>query len=182
LIEQSLLDAKGYQSMFGSNLGVFVKDDAGRRLIRHDGQISGTMTENRVWPEQRTALTVAVNSDWGSLPATIAERLTQILFPPTGADADALLFFVALQRRAIDPNKLTANAQSYFTAEAIAQIGENMANLGSVRSFKRMSEGRRGGFIHRKYNILCARGSVSASVFTTTDGQYEQFQVEPIIR
>jgi hypothetical protein len=77
---------------------------------------------------------------------------------------------------------LTANAQSYFTAEAIAQIGENMANLGSVRSFKRMSEGRRGGFIHRKYNILCARGSVSASVFTTTDGQYEQFQVEPIIR
>jgi hypothetical protein len=182
LIERSLLGAQGYQAMFQNNLGVFAKDDSGRRLIRHDGQISGTMTENRVWPEQRTALTVVVNADWGSLPAAIADRLTQILFPPTGADAEALSFFVALQRGAVDRTKLTTNAQSYFTPEALAEAAKGLTKLGSVRKFTRISEGRRGGLINRKYNILCARGTVSASVFTTSDGRFEQFNVEPVAR
>jgi hypothetical protein len=57
-----------------------------------------------------------------------------------------------------------------------------LAKLGAVRNFKSISEGRRGGFIHRKYNINCARGTVSASVFTTADGRFEQFNVEPIVR
>lgn len=182
LIERSLLNEEGYQAMFQGNLGVFARDDAGRRLIRHDGQISGTMTENRVWPEQRTALTVIVNADWGSLPGTISDRITHLLFPPTGADADALSFFAAMQRGTVDHAKLTTNAQSYFTPEALAGTAEAMIKLGSIRNFRRTSEGRRGGFVIRKYNIVCARGTVTASVFTTSEGRFEQFNVEPVMR
>jgi len=182
LIERSLLSPEGYQAMFQYNLGVFVKDDSGRRMIRHDGQISGTTTENRVWPEQRTALTVMVNADWGALPAAIAERISHILFPPSGADGEALAFFAALQRGTIDRNKLTANAQSYFTPEALSDAAQGLSKIGAVRIFKRVNEGRRGGFIHRKYNIVCAGGTLLASVFTTPEGQFEQFNVEPVVR
>jgi CubicO group peptidase (beta-lactamase class C family) len=182
LIERSLLSPEGYQAMFQYNLGVFVKDDSGRRMIRHDGQISGTTTENRVWPEQRTALTVMVNADWGALPAAIAERISHILFPPGGADGEALAFFTALQRGTIDRNKLTANAKSYFTPEALSDAAHGLSKIGAVRTFKRVNEGRRGGLIHRRYNIVCAGGTLLASVFTTPEGQFEQFNVEPVVR
>jgi D-alanyl-D-alanine carboxypeptidase len=182
LIERSLLNDEGYEAMFQHNLGVFAKDDAGRRLIRHDGQISGTTTENRVWPEQRAALTVVVNADWGGLPAAIADRITYIMFPPAGVDNEALAFFKALQRGAIAPSELTTNAQSYFTPEALRDAPAGLAKLGAVRTFRRTSEGRRGGLIHRRYIILCAHGTVSASVFTTPEGQFEQFNVEPVVR
>jgi hypothetical protein len=182
LIERSLLDAEGYNSMFQNNLGVFVSEDSGRRLIQHNGQISGMTTENRVWPDQRASVTVMVNADWGSIPQAIADRLTHIIFPPVGADAEALSFFVALQAGTVDRAKLTSNAQSYFTAEALNDAKEGLTKLGSVRGFKRLSEGRRGGLVHRKYNIICARATASASVFTTPDGRFEQFNVEPIVR
>jgi hypothetical protein len=182
LIERSLLDAEGYNSMFQNNLGVFVSEDSGRRLIQHNGQISGMTTENRVWPDQRASVTVMVNADWGSIPQAIADRLTHIIFPPVGADAEALSFFVALQAGTVDRAKLTSNAQSYFTAEALNDAKEGLTKLGSVRGFKRLSEGRRGGLVHRKYNIICARATATASVFTTPDGRFEQFNVEPLLR
>src|SRR4030095_5215750 len=81
LIERSLLSAEAYQAMFQYNLGVFVSDDSGRRIVRHNGQISGMTTENRVWLDQRVSVTVMVNADWGSIPQAIADRLTHIIFP-----------------------------------------------------------------------------------------------------
>lgn len=182
LIERSLLSAEGYQAMVQHNLGVFAKDDSGRRLVRHDGQICGTTTENRVWPEQRAALTVVVNADWGALPAAMADRIAYIMFPLTGADAEAQAFFKSMQQGSIDPNKITTNAQSYYTSEAVADAAQGLAKLGAIRTFKRVSESRRGGFILRRYSIICAGGTVSASVFATPEGQFEQFTVEPVVR
>lgn len=136
LIERSLLSPEGYDAMVTSNLGVFVKDDLGKRLIRHNGQISGMTTENRVWPEQRAAVSVMVNGDWGGIPAVIADRIGHIIFPPTGGDAGVQAFFVALQQGSVDPAKLTENAKSYFTPEALSDAAKGLAELGTVRILK----------------------------------------------
>jgi len=183
MIERNLLNPEGYDAMIKSSLGVFTKDDAGRRLVHHDGLISGTTTQNRIWPDQRAALTVVANADWGGIASAISDRLTFLLFPPSDpAEAKALNFFESLQNGSIDRAQITKNAESYFTPGSIKDAEQGLKKLGPVRNFKLVRERPRGGFVIRKYDIHCARGAVTATVLSNSEGQFEQFNVEPVVR
>lgn len=195
LIQQSLLQPESYTEMTRSvrvgrsqrdaeyGLGLDIsKDDSGRRMLRHGGGVSGFLTENRVWPEVRVAISVIVNCEGASAHRAIADRLQEILLPATGHVAEARAMFVALQRGEIDPARMSENGRSYFTPEALRDAAQGLRPLGPVRMFVSQSREERGGMTYRSYRATCARGEVLVSARVLPDGKYEQFMVSAALR
>jgi len=204
VMNQSLLNAESYSEMskvvevpknprnVKYGLGVHVgKDDAGRRVISHGGGVAGSTTENRIWPEQKAAISVVVNGDWAALPSAIADRIRDVVLPAeseapsaaqAGPDAEVQAMFVALQQGRIDSAKLTPNAHAYFHEQALRDAAEGLGRLGAVKSFKRTAEGLRGGLDYRTYRVVCEQGTVTVVVRSQPDGRYEQFLVDAEVR
>ena len=195
MIERSLLKAESYEAMTTSvvvkkddrdaryGLGVAIRrDDAGRRMIAHGGGVSGFLSENRIWPAERAAITVLVNGEGASAHRAIADRISDALFPAQGPDAEARAIFVRLQQGTIDADQFTPNGRSYFTKAALADAAAGLASLGPVRGFVRQSTEERGGMTFRSYRCSCAKGVVNVAVRTLPDGRYEQYMVAPELR
>lgn len=204
MIEQSLLHRESYKEMFTPvvvtknprnvqyGLGVHVgQDDAGRKVISHGGGVAGSTTENRIWPQQKAAISVCVNGDWAGLTGVVADRIRDIVLPVpatkeppavNGPDADVQAMFVALQSGQIDAAKLTPNAQAYFHAEALRDAAQGLGPLGAVKICKRTAEGLRGGLDYRVYRVTCEQGTVTVVVRTQSDGRYEQYMVDAEVR
>src|SRR5262245_38511182 len=205
MIKLSLLSPESYAEMTKAvivpknprnvqyGLGVHVgDDDASRRLISHGGGVAGSTTENRIWPEQKAAITVVVNADWASVPSAIADRIRDIVLPaPKDAgstatsanqDAEVKAMFVALQSGQIDAAKLTPNAQAYFQEQARKDAAQGLSPLGAVKSLERTAEGLRGGLDYRTYRVTCEHGAVTVVVRSQPDGRYEQFMVDAEVR
>jgi len=204
VMNQSLLSVESYSEMtkvvevpknprnLRYGLGVHVgKDDAGRRVISHGGGVAGSTTENRIWPEQKAAISVVVNGDWAALPSAIADRIRDLVLPTeketaaaalAGPDAEVQAMFAALQQGRIDSAKLTPNAQAYFHEQALRDAAEGLGRLGAVQNFKRTAEGLRGGLDYRTYRVVCEQGTVTVIVRSQPDGRYEQFMVDAEVR
>lgn len=172
----------------GYGLGVSIGQFDGRRMIEHSGESVGFLSQNMVFPEQRTAVTVLTNSWFSNAYRVIAQGVARTVLPPQpSADAawtaKARTLFDQLRSGALDPKLLTANAAYYFTPVAQADYRASLAALGEPSAFVAVGQPRpRGGFVGRAYRVAYGDRALMISAFTEPgdDGRFEQFLVQPI--
>jgi len=172
-------------------LGVFVGDFDGRRMIEHSGESVGFLSENMVFPDQKTSVTVLTNSWFGNAVNTIAMGVARAVLPPAqAADAEeaawltkATTVFDGLVAGTLDRRLLTDNANYYFDATALADYKSSLAPLGKpVRIVQRGGASPRGGFVARRYRVEYGDRLLAISTFGEpgANGRFEQFLVTAV--
>src|ERR1022692_3283476 len=91
MLNQRLLKSSSYQEMqkdvllkngtaTGYALGLAVRNQAGHRMLEHNGEVSGFTAENVVFPEDRIAVIVPTNQDAVNAGGQIARKIAPLLF------------------------------------------------------------------------------------------------------
>jgi D-alanyl-D-alanine carboxypeptidase len=166
----------------GYGLGVNVGLANGRRLISHNGEVSGFTAQNSIYPDDSTAIVVLTNLDATIASGQIAGRITDLLFSATdratqAAVAQARSIFEGLQHGTIDRSLFSENANAYFSPQAIADFASSLGPLGPPVEVTQTGQSLRGGMVFRAFRIRCDQKSVALSTFTLVDGRLEQYQI-----
>ena len=192
IIKRRLLKAESYDAQqtdvvltggrnAGYGLGVSVGVGQGRRMISHGGAMSGYLANNRVYPDDRAAIVVLTNGDFGSAQTAIADRIANIVFPDASDTAAARAIFDELRAGRIDRSKFTENGSAYFTEQAAADFASSLGALGEPESFVRNSKALRGGMTSEAYTVTYPDGRRLRIVMRALpDGKVEQFMVSRI--
>jgi D-alanyl-D-alanine carboxypeptidase len=199
MMNESLLQHSSYVAMktpmklnngaeIGYGLGLTVGLTNGHRLISHGGEVGGFVAFNGIFPDDKLAIAVLTNQEASPAASGIGRAIAGVLLPalaaPGGdaAEAEALATRVlsGLQRGTIDRSLFTANANFYFDQQGISDFAASLAPLGEIKKLRQTSTGLRGGMRFRGFAAEFANGTkVTLSTYTTSDGKFEQFLVEP---
>jgi hypothetical protein len=169
--------ASGVGTHYGLGVGVNMTD--GRRVIAHNGEVSGFTTENDIYPDERAAVVVAVNLDASPAVGQIASRISSILFAPAGSPTTAVArkILEGLQKGQIDRALFTSNANAYFSEAALKDFAASLGPLGAAQEFEQTAQSLRGGMTLRRYRAKFASKAVRITTFWMPDGKIEQFQL-----
>jgi D-alanyl-D-alanine carboxypeptidase len=184
--EVKLKDGKGT----GYGLGVQVGNRNGHRYIEHSGEVSGFVSENIVFPDDKVAVTVLTNEDASSAASALGRKIAPLVLGGAssagGASAEtaaaekrALDIFTGLQDGKIDRSQLTELCDAYFTEEAVQDFASSLKPLGEPSSFKQVAEDKRGGMTFRVFSVSFPNKQVRVTVYEEPDGKLEQYLVEP---
>jgi D-alanyl-D-alanine carboxypeptidase len=187
LLDRSLLRKDSYDRVFDPvtlqdgtrrdyGLGLSVEQVQGRRRIGHSGSGSGFRSDNRIWPEDGTAIAVLTNSDWAS-PSELLERLAFLVLPPAPSEARARAVFEGLRSGTVDRDLFTASGNSYLTATVLSDMKSSLGPLGPARLIELEKESQRGGMTTREWKILCNGARLQAVERGYPGGKLEQFMV-----
>jgi CubicO group peptidase (beta-lactamase class C family) len=197
LMNRALLASASYGEMFrevklkdGSGthygLGVFVGEQNGHRTVSHSGEVSGFVSQNSVFPDDKVAVTVLTNEDASGAAAALAKKIEPVVLSgaegstaSTAAEERALKIFSGLQEGRIDRSQLTAFCDAYFTAEAVQDFATSLKPLGTPSSFKQETEELRGGMVFRVFKVSFAGKQVGVTTYEEPDGKLEQYLVIP---
>ena len=179
--EQRLTNGAGT----GYGLGVDVGMNNGHFVVSHDGEVSGFTAENRVFPEDSSAIVVLTNQDAVSTGGALADGIGRLLFTTEDAlaasrTAQARAILMGLRSGTIDRTLFTSNANAYFSDEALHDIQTSLAPLGELRSFVQTTTRLRGGMRLRSYRATFAAQAIRVWTFETPEGKLEQYQLAPI--
>ena len=166
----------------GYGLGVDVGTINGHRLISHNGEVSGFTAQNDIYPDDRTAVVVLANLDATGAPGQLSRRIADILFAATDAATakateQARAIFLGLQHGSIDRSLFTANANAYFSTQALSDFASSLGPLGAPTEFTQTRQSLRGGMTLRAFRVRAGGKIVTVTTFTTPDGKLEQYQV-----
>ena len=165
----------------GYGLGVDVVIRNNHRIIRHEGEAAGYLSENRIYPDDRATIVVLDNADFGNAHSSIADEIEKVLFAATGDVSRAQAVFSGLRAGKIDRSHFTANGNHYFTAEAVADYQTSLTALGEPKSFVRKRSSLRGGFTDEAFTV--DYGSKKLNIVLRAEpgqnGKIEQFTVYP---
>jgi CubicO group peptidase (beta-lactamase class C family) len=172
----------GLGARYGLGVGVF--SDGGRRSLQHGGEVSGFTSQNNVFPDDRAAIVVLTNQDASRASGEIANKIALLLFVSADQATAAKLetarkIFEGLQRGTIDRKLFTANANSYFSDDALQDFASSLGPLGSPQEFTQTSQSLRGGMTERAYSVKFATKSLRIWTFEMPDGELEQYQIAP---
>jgi len=199
IMNRSLLSQESYDQMFapvmlknGDNshyaLGLFVRNVDGHLEYEHSGEVSGFVSENVVFPNDKAAIVVLTNQIASSAASGIAHALTPLVLglnPPggtaPGAEAQAREILIGFQQGKINRSVFTPNCNAYFSPQALGDFQSSLAPLGSPASFRQTNEELRGGMTFREFSVSFADSPVQVRVTTYTmpDGKLEQYLVIP---
>jgi hypothetical protein len=177
--QTEVLLTNGAPTGYGLGVGVDVSND--HRRINHGGEAVGYLSENRIYPDDRAAIVVLDNADFGNAQTSVADAIEKILFADTGDVSRAKTVFNGLRKGHIDRSQFTANGNHYFTPQALADYRSNLAALGKPKSFERTSSALRGGFTDEAYKVEF--GAKKLKIVLRAEpghkGRIEQFTVYP---
>lgn len=187
VIEHKLLKPESYKQQFTSakltsgedthyGLGVQVRTVVSRPVLKHSGGMAGFRSENRIYPEDKAAIVVLTNADFGVANRDLGDRLEGILFHDGSLDR-ARDLYAALVQRKVDRTWLTDHCNSYFTPQAMADYATSLAPLGKPDSFVRVQESLRGGFDQQSYRLTFHDRALEIETLLAPDGKFEQFMV-----
>jgi hypothetical protein len=195
VINQSILKPASYRTQqttvlltdgtsTGYGLGVGIGRYSGHRVISHNGEVSGFTTQNSIFPDDKMAIVVTANLDATDAPGAIYQRVADVLFASTSpandkAVAQTKQIFIGLQKGTIDRSLFTANANAYFSPQALADYASSLGPLGPPTEVTLTGQTLRGGFTFRGYRVRCGAKSVTITTFVAPDGKLEQFQIAP---
>ena len=199
IMNRSLLSQKSYDELFapvmlksGENshyaLGLFVRDEDAQLAYEHSGEVSGFVSENVVFPNDKAAIAVLTNQDASPAAGGIARALAPLVLglnatgsPAAEAEKQAREILVGLQHGQIDRPLFTANCNAYFDTTALGDFESSLAPLGPPSAFKETVEALRGGMTFRTFSVEFANSPVKVRVTTYTmpDGKLEQYLVIP---
>jgi len=195
MIRESLLAPASYKAMettvllkdgvsTGYGLGVQVGKIAGHRAISHSGEVSGFTAENMVFPDDSAAIVVLTNQDAAPASGAIAEQIARVLFTTQDTLAAsrterARAIFEGLQKGTIDRSLLTADANAYFSDQALQDFASGLAPLGTPTAFVQTGQASRGGMTERVYRVTFPGRALRVWTYEMPNGQLEQYQVAP---
>lgn len=201
MMNRSLLAPASYDEMFtevklkdgkgtGYGLGVQVGDRNGRRYIEHSGEVSGFVSENIVFPDDKAAVTVLTNEDASNAASALGRKIAPLVLggavsagaanaETAAAEKRALDIFTGLQDGRLDRSQLTVLCDAYFTPEAVGDFAASLKPLGVPTSFKQVGEEKRGGMTFRVFNVSFPGRQVRVTVYEMPDGKLEQYLVIP---
>ncbi len=181
--EVKLKDGKGT----GYGLGVSVGNRNGHRFIEHSGEVSGFVSENIVFPDDKAAVTVLTNEDASSAAGALGRRIAPLVLSAAvagavsaetaAAEKRALDTFTGLQDGKLDRSQLTELCDAYFTTEAVQDFASSLKPLGVPSSFKQVAEEKRGGMTFRVFNVALPGRQLRVTVYEEPDGKLEQYLV-----
>ena len=179
-METETVLADGVGTRYGLGVGVAAAD--GHRLISHGGEVSGFTAQNNVYPDDRAAVAVLVNLDATNASEQIASRVGKMLLeaPDAGSGTPVELarrVFEGLQRGRIERSLLTANANAYFSDQALADCAASLAPLGAPKAFTQQARSSRGGMVFQRYRAAFAKRTLRITTFTMPDGKLEQYMI-----
>ena len=196
MITQSILQPASYRAMqtdmllkngaaTGYGLGVNVSMQGGRRLISHGGEVSGFTATNLVYPDDRAAIVVFTNLDATAASSLIANRIAAAIFGTSDTETDQALtqakqIFDGLQHGRIDRTLFSANANAYFTEQALADFASSLGPLGAPQEFTANPKRLRGGMVGRTFRIRAGGRVLTLTTYTLPDGKLEQFQIAAV--
>src|SRR5205823_8987036 len=96
--EVKLKDGKGT----GYGLGVEVGVRNGHRLIEHSGEVSGFVSENIVFPDDKAAVTVLTNEDASSAAGALGRKIAPLVLGGASGMEAASTEAAAAEKRALD--------------------------------------------------------------------------------
>ncbi|HQN53060.1 MAG TPA: serine hydrolase domain-containing protein [Novosphingobium sp.] len=200
-MERSLLPREDWEEMErpvrladgtsnGYGLGVSARISSGRRVIDHGGESVGFLSQNSVWVDDRLAIVVLTNGDFGGAQDGITARIADIVLPKASSSDpreaprtdDARATLEALIAGRFDPARFTANAQYFFTPEALGDYAASLSALGPITGFEATRGPRlRGGFVNRTYRVSFGDKRLVLVTYAEPgeDGRWEQFMVMP---
>jgi D-alanyl-D-alanine carboxypeptidase len=187
LIDRTLLQAESYKAEFAPvvlksgraqdyALGLDVETVQGRLRVGHSGAGSGFLADNRIWPQERTAIVVLTNNDWAD-PSDLTERIAFAVLASTPQEARVRDLFHAMQSGTVDRGLFSAIGNFYLTTTVLADLRSSLSPLGPARLIQLERETRRGGMITRRWKILCRAARLEAIERSHSDGKIDEFMV-----
>ena len=164
----------------GYAMGLFVSKPNGHTMVEHDGEGAGSLTENRIYPDDGLAVVVLTNTMSGDAMIEIADRIAYMALPQSGEDAHIRQVFEGLQAGKIDRADFTDNCNGYMTEATVADFKSTLGPLGEPATFSLVRTEQRGGMEYRGYRLRAGRKTLSLSVYVTKDGKIEQFLVNEV--
>jgi D-alanyl-D-alanine carboxypeptidase len=178
-------------------LGVFVDQVAGHRRVKHPGSEEGFLTENRIYPDDDAAVAVTVNGDFGDAQDDIADQIEHLILGlPAPAKRNprrarpiieaavrpqdlalAHKMFEQLASGKLDRSQLTADANTYFTATAVADYRDSLGPLGAPMAFERLQNLKIDGQDVSTYRLMWADQWVAAIMRVDPDGRVAVFKI-----
>ena len=198
VMNRSLLAAESYKQMFtsvklkdgtdtGYGLGVFTTPRSGHAALEHSGEVSGFVSENIVFPDDKAAIVVLTNQDAAPAAGAIGRQLTPIVLgivtqSPVQAETQALAIFKGLQQGQIDRTLFTDNVNAYFNQQALDDFSSSLKPLGAPSSFRQVTEELRGGMTFRVFAVTFGDSPqrLRVTTYTMPDGKLEQYLVTPV--
>ena len=174
--EVKLTDGSGS----GYGLGVDVAKVGDHRVIKHGGEAVGYLSENRIYPDDRAAVVVLVNADFGNAHTAIADRIERLLLPDTEETQVARTLYAQLKAGTLDRSLLTANGNYYFTPTALADYRSTLQRLGEPTTFVRDSAKLRGGLTAEVYTLTYPAQKLRLVLRAVPGGKVEQFMLMPV--
>lgn len=181
-MQTEVLLASGVGTRYG--LGIGVTTVGGRRQLSHGGAVSGYVTANTIYPDERAAIVVFSNIYPGAAgpDSKIAEGIAKVIFDQADVEAAEALdqakrIFAGLQQGKIERMLFTDNANAYFTDQAVADYQSSLGPLGEPSEFTQTRQGLRGGMRYRIFSIGCGGRTLELTTFMMPDGKLEQYLV-----
>lgn len=179
-LETEVLLTSGVGTQYA--LGVGVRMASERRVISHNGETSGFLSRNIIYPDQRAAIVVLTNSDAADAASAIGDKLQDVVFESLSTvdqarREQARRIFDGLRQGKLDRGLLSENASDYFTPATVQDIARGIAPLGAVESFELTRSGTRGGMDFRVYEIKLAKRELELVTRSLPDGKLEQYAI-----
>ncbi|QNI32305.1 beta-lactamase family protein [Alloacidobacterium dinghuense] len=197
IMNRSLLAPESYRQMFtsiklkdgsdsGYGLGVFTTPRSGHAALEHSGEVSGFVSENIVFPDDKAAIVVLTNQDASPAAAAIARQLTPIILgadtqSAAQAELQALTIFKGLQQGQIDRTLFTDNCNAYFDQQGLSDFSSSLKPLGEPATFHQTADDLRGGMTFRVFAVTFKDSPqhLRVTTYTEPDGKLEQYLVIP---
>jgi len=164
-------------------LGLSVGEVGSVPMFQHGGEVSGFISSNSVFPTRRGAIAVLSNEDVVNMVSPVARQIATTLFlpeqnePPAASVGEVSEILNGLQHGRIDRTRFTANANTYFSADALKDCRASLGPLGKLTSVTPVAENLRGGMTHRSYRAEFRKKTLLLNIYVLPNGKYEQFLV-----
>jgi D-alanyl-D-alanine carboxypeptidase len=179
-MQKEVMLKDGTETHYG--LGIGVRSEGGHRILAHGGEVSGFGAENVVFPDDHASITVLTNVDMANADAEIAHRIAAVLFSQEqqiewAKQQQIEKIFQQFQQGKIDRSLFSANANSYFTEQAVKDFSEGLAPLGAPQDFTQTEREDRGGMVFRRYYVKFPQKTLDLWIREMPDGKIEQYQI-----
>jgi len=165
-------------------LGIGVTNAGGHPQWQHGGAVSGFVSLNTVWPDQKAAVVVFANQDGSSATGQIEREIAPLLLAEAddpdaaAALAQARSIFDGLLAGRIDRSLLTPDADAFFTPQVLADAAASLKAQGPLESLKQTSLELRGGMTYRHFEVKFKEKSLHLDTLTVQGGKLEQYLIQ----
>jgi hypothetical protein len=157
----------------------------GRRILSHNGAVSGFVAWNATIPSTRSAVIMMCNQDggYGALPGQIFSLLLKEPAPSVPAISGLPAVdtvkrtFASLQKGRIDRSQLSEEFNLYLTDAKVAAAAKRLRGYGMPAKAEIVDAHERGGMEVTTTRLTFKKGSLKTLMYRMPDGKIEQFFV-----